>query len=461
MPDEPCNVLLVDDDRASREAMTEWLQREGFGVIPVPNGEEAIPCIHDGVAVIVTDLKMPRTDGLALLRKAKQEAPHAAVILVSGYGTVDTAVAALKDGAFDFLTKPVKPEELTHRIRQAIEQRSMAAEIARLHAELKRRNGFENIVGNTPGMRQVFERIRLVADARSTVLILGESGTGKELVARAIHQESNRWAKPFVPVNCAAIPETLIESELFGHEKGAFTGASERRSGLFQCADGGTLFIDEIGDLQLGLQSKLLRAIEFKKVMPVGSRKEADVDVRLIAATNKDLAELTQQGHFREDLYYRLKVVEMRLPPLRERREDIPLLVAHFVDQIAKENERPARSIAPDALAALKAYDWPGNVRELRNTLEGAIILSVRETIELADLPPYISQLPAPQLAVQPGITMAEIEKEAIRRTLEQTGGHRVKTAGILGLSVRTLHRKIKEYALERLYQQGRTRTKR
>jgi len=257
MPDEPCNVLLVDDDRAGREAMTEWLRREGFGVIAVANGEEAIQVIHEGVAVIVTDLKMPRTDGLALLRKAKQEAPHAAVILVSGYGTVDTAVAALKDGAFDFLTKPVKPEELSHRIRNALEQRSMAAEIARLHAELDRRNSFANIVGTSPGMRQVFERIRLVAEARSTVLIVGESGTGKELVARAIHQEGNRWTKPFVPVNCAAIPETLVESELFGHEKGAFTGASERRSGLFQCADGGTLFIDEIGDLQIGLQSEV------------------------------------------------------------------------------------------------------------------------------------------------------------------------------------------------------------
>lgn len=461
MPDESCNVLLVDDDRASREAMSEWLRREGFGVIAVSNGDEAIRLIHDGVAVIVTDLKMPRTDGLTLLHKAKQEAPHAAVILVSGYGTVDAAVAALKDGAFDFLTKPVKPEELTHRIRKAIEQRSMAAEIARLHAELNQRNGFANIVASSPLMRQVFERIRLVADARSTVLIVGESGTGKELVARAIHQESNRWAKPFVPVNCAAIPETLIESELFGHEKGAFTGASERRGGLFQCADGGTLFIDEIGDLQLGLQSKLLRAIEYKKVMPVGSRKEADVDVRLIAATNKDLAELTKQGQFREDLYYRLKVVEMRLPPLRERREDIPLLVAYFVEQITAENERPVRNISPDALSALKAYDWPGNVRELRNTLEAIIVLSVRETIELADLPSHISQLPAPQLAVQPGMTMAEIEKEAIRRTLEQTGGHRVKAAGILGLSVRTLHRKIKEYALECLHQHGRTRTRR
>lgn len=448
MPEDHWTVLLVDDDRASREGMTEWLRSEGFGVIPAASGEEAIRHLHDGVAVVVTDLKMPRTDGLALLRTAKEEVPHAAVILVSGHGTVDTAVAALKDGAFDFLTKPVKPEELTHRIRMALQQRSMAAEIARLHAELSQRNGFENIVGSSAAMREVFERIRLVADTRSTVLILGESGTGKEMVARAIHESSSRRRKPFVPVNCAAIPETLVESELFGHEKGAFTGATDRRGGLFQAAHAGTLFIDEIGELQLGLQSKLLRAIEYKKIMPVGSTRETEVDVRLVAATNKDLAELTKQGKFREDLYYRLKVVELRLPPLRERKEDIPLLVHHFIEQIAAEDHRQVRGIAPEALAALKAYDWPGNVRELRNTLEGVIVVSVRDTIELADLPAYISQLPTPQLATQPGMTLAQIEEEVIRRTLEQTGGRRAKTANILGLSVRTLHRKIKEYGL-------------
>jgi DNA-binding NtrC family response regulator len=330
----------------------------------------------------------------------------------------------------------------------ALERRRMAAEIAQLHAELSRRSRFENIVGSSAAMREVFERIRLVADTRTTVLILGESGTGKELVARAIHQNSSRRAKPFVPVNCAAVPETLIESELFGHEKGAFTGAFDRRGGLFQAACGGTLFIDEIAELQLGLQSKLLRAIEYKKIMPVGSTKEIEVDVRLVAASNKDLGELTKKGGFREDLYYRLKVVELRLPPLRQRKEDIPLLVHHFIQEIVAENHRPPLSITPEALAALTAYDWPGNVRELRNTLEGIIVLSVRDTIELADLPPYISRLPAPQLAIQPGMTMAEIEKEAIRRTLEQTGGHRAKTASILGLSVRTLHRKIKEYGL-------------
>ena len=247
---------------------------------------------------------------------------------------------------------------------------------------------------------------------------------------------SRLYCFPFIPVNCAAIPESLIESELFGHEKGAFTGASERRGGLFQAADGGTLFIDEIGELQLGLQSKLLRAIEYKKIMPVGSTKETEVEVRLIAATHKNLAELTQKGGFREDLYYRLKVVELRLPPLRERKGDIALLVHHFIEQIAAENQRLVRGITPDALAALETYDWPGNVRELRNTLEGIIVLSTRETVELSDLPPYINQLPAPQLAIQPGMTMAEIEKEAIRRTLEQTSGHRAKTANILGLSV-------------------------
>ena len=448
MPEEPCTVLLVDDDRASRDAMTEWLRSEGFGIISVANGEEAIQHLHDGVAVIVTDLKMPRTDGLALLRKAKQEVPHAAVILVSGYGTVDTAVAALKEGAFDFLTKPTKAEELTQRIRMALEQRSMAAEIARLHAELS----------HAQWLRE--HRRQQCRDARG---LRADSPGGRHAKygldpRRKRHGQGN--GGPSDPRKQHSPDKALRSGQLCGHprdahreraiwpRKGAFTGASDRRGGLFQAAHAGTLFIDEIGELQLGLQSKLLRAIEYKKIMPVGSTKETEVDVRLIAATNKDLGELTKEGGFREDLYYRLKVVELRLPPLRQRKEDIPLLVHHFVEQIAAEDQRPVQGITPEALAALKAYDWPGNVRELRNTLEGIIVLSVRDTIELADLPPYVSQLPSPQLAIQPGMTMAEIEKEAIRRTLEQTCGHRAKTANILGLSVRTLHRKIKEYRL-------------
>jgi DNA-binding NtrC family response regulator len=447
-PTEKWKILLVDDERHSREAMADWLDSEGFDCIAVSDGQAAIEHIHDGIAVIVTDLKMPRTDGLQLLRLAKQQAPHAAVILVSGYGTVETAVAALKEGAFDFLSKPINAEELTQRIRMALEKRSMATEIARLHAELSERRGFENIIGNSAAMRAVFEKVRLVADTRSTVLIVGESGTGKELIARAIHQNSSRRERPFVPVNCAAIPETLVESELFGHEKGAFTGATGRKRGLFQTAEGGTLFIDEIGELQVGLQAKLLRALENRKVMPIGSTQEIDVDVRLVAATNRDLHQQVQEKQFREDLYYRLKVVELQMPPLRERPDDIPLLIRHFIDQIAEENGRPVRDVTPEALEALGSYDWPGNVRELRNLLESVIVLSVKEEIELSDLPEQISKVRSARAVIQPGMTMAEIEKEAIRRTLEETGGRRAQTAEILGISVRTLHRKIKEYGL-------------
>lgn len=441
-------ILLVDDDRLSREAMADWLQSEGFEVLAVGDGQAAAQHIHDGVAVIVTDLKMPRTDGMQLLRLAREKAPHAAVILVTGYGTVETAVAALKQGAFDYLTKPVRPEDLANKVSQATAKWAMATEIAALHAQLQERYGFESILGKSPAMRAVFEKVRLVADTKSTVLITGESGTGKELVARALHQNGGRRNKPFVPVNVTAIPETLVESELFGHEKGAFTGAAERRAGLFQTAHGGTLFIDEIGEMSPGVQSKLLRAIENRRVMPVGSAKEIDVDVRLVAATNRNLYDEVKEGTFREDLYYRLKVVEIHLPPLRDRPEDIPLLARFFLDKIARENHRCVRDIAPEALDLLLAYSWPGNVRELRNTLEGTVVLSSRERIEVADLPEFLRQGASAQAVIRRGMTMAEIEKEAIRRALEQTGGCRTEAAAILDLSVRTLQRKIKEFNL-------------
>jgi DNA-binding NtrC family response regulator len=445
---EKWKVLLVDDDRLSREAMADWLQSEGFDVIAVADGQAAVRHVHDGVAVIVTDLKMPRTDGLQLLRLAKEQAPHAAVILVTGHGTVETAVVALKEGAFDYLTKPVRPDDLANKVRQAAAQRAMAAEIASLHARLQERYGFDNLVGKSPAMRAVFEKVRLVADTRSTVLITGESGTGKELVARAIHHNSGRRQKPFVAVNCAAIPETLIESELFGHEKGAFTGATERRAGLFQAAQGGTLFIDEVGEMRPGAQSKLLRALESRRVLPVGSNREVEVDARLVAATNRELHEEVKKGNFREDLYYRLKVVEIRLPPLRERPEDIPLLVRFFLDEIARETGRPVRDISPEALDLLVAYDWPGNVRELRNLLEGVVVLSTRERLETGDLPEHLRRGTEARAVIRAGMTLTEIEKEAIRRTLEQTDGRRTEAAKLLGLSVRTLQRKIKEYEL-------------
>jgi DNA-binding NtrC family response regulator len=448
MAETKWKVLLVDDERASREAMAAWLEIEGFDVITAPDGQTAREHIHDGVAVIITDLQMPKTDGMALLRLAHEHAPHAAVIMVTGHGTVETARAALKEGAFDYLTKPVKPKELAQCVREAVAESPMAAPIADLHRRVLKEHGFENIVGTSEAMRAVFEKVRLAADARSTVLVAGESGTGKELVVRALHYGSKRRGKPFIPVNCAAIPESLIESELFGHEKGAFTGASARRPGVFEAANEGTLFIDEIGEMNLGLQSKLLRAIETGRIMPVGSSREIEVDVRMVAATNRNLMEEVQAKKFREDLYYRLNVVTINLPPLRDRPEDIPLLVTYFLDLIARENQRSVRTISQEALDVLTTYNWPGNVRELRNTLEGIVILSPRERIDVADLPQHIRGASSAQLALRAGMKMADVEKEAIRMTLEQTQGRRSEAAKILGVNVRFLQRKIKEYEL-------------
>lgn len=441
-------ILLVDDDSASRATLSEWVERQGWEAIACSDGEQAVERIDEGVAVIVTDLKMPRTDGMQLLRYAKKNAPYAAVIMVSGQGTIDTAVQALKEGAFDFLPKPINLKELSHRIGMALEKRSMAAEIARLHAELKDRKSLDGMVGHSQAMREIFEKIKLVASTNSTVLVAGESGTGKELVARSIHQQSKRASAPFIPVNCAAIPDTLVESELFGYEKGAFTGATEKRKGLFQAAERGTLFIDEIGELQLGLQSKLLRAIENKKVLSVGGTSEKPVDVRIVAATNRDLHEQVRAKQFREDLYYRLQVVVLNLPPLRERRSDIPLLVRFFVDEISQEAERPVKEISAEALATLSQYDWPGNIRELRNTLEGIIVLCLKECIELEDLPDHIRHAGhrAARTTFESGMTLEEMEREAIRRTLQITNGQRAETAKRLGISARTLLRKIQRY---------------
>ncbi len=441
-------VLLVDDEEGSREAMAEWLTREGFDVIAAADGESATELMFEGVAAVVTDLQMPGVDGLELLRRAKEKAPHSVVILVTGHGTIDSAVAALKEGAFDYLTKPVDLRELSQCVRQALSENAASAGIADLHATLQMEQGYANIVGTSPAMQSVFEKIKLAADVKSTVLVVGESGTGKELVVRALHYGSSRCNMPFVPVNCSAIPENLIEAELFGHSKGAFTGATNRRAGLFEVAHGGTLFIDEIGEMNLGLQSKLLRAIETRRFMPIGSSEEVEVDVRLVFATNRDLREQVNQKHFREDLYYRLKVIEIHLPPLRERQEDIPLLVAAFLKQIAEENERPICEISPAALDVMLSYAWPGNVRELRNMLEGIVVFMRGNRIEISDVPEYIRGSTSAQTVVRSGMSMADIEKEAIRATLERTNGRRSEAGKILGLSVRTLQRKIREYDL-------------
>ncbi len=444
-------ALLVDDDASSRDSTTLFLEAKGFSVVKARNGTEALRHLAEGISVIITDLVMPQVNGMELLRVARRKTPHTPVIMMTGQGSESLAVEALKAGAFHYLTKPVNPDELLSLTRQAIEKYQMASEIAALRTHLDERYGFSNIIGKSDPMRRVFERIRMVADTRSTVLIEGESGTGKELVARALHFNSARRHKPFVAINCAAIPTSLIESELFGHEKGAFTGAVEPRKGKFQAADGGTLLIDEVGEVQLDLQSKLLRAIESRCVNPIGGNREVAVDVRIVTSTNRNLEELVKEGRFREDVFYRLNVVNIKLPPLRERREDIPLLVRAFIDEIAAENQRPAKDVTPEALALLRGHDWPGNVRQLRNMLESVIVVSSREVIDVADLPEVIRGArpvrPTPSV-VKPGMTMSEIEKEAILQALDLANGSRSEASKMLGISVRTLQRKLNTYGL-------------
>ena len=444
-------ILLVEDDRTSRRVTAQFLERKGFSVIKASNGAEGLRHLTEGVAAVVTDLVMPKVDGLELLRVAREEAPHTPVIMITGQGSEAVAVKALKAGAFHYLTKPVNPEELLNLLSQAAEKYQMATEIAALHRQLQEQYGFGNIIGRCDAMRKVFEQIKMVADAPSTVLIEGETGTGKELIARALHSSSERSGKPFVALNCAALPASLVESELFGHEKGAFTGAIGTRAGKFQAAEGGTLLIDEIAEMELDLQSKLLRALETRTINPIGGNREITVDVRIVASTHRDLEAWIAEEKFREDLYYRLNVVNIKVPPLRDRREDIPLLVRAFIDEIAATTRRSVREVSPDALARLEGYDWPGNVRQLRNMLESIIVMSSREVIDVADLPdrvrdgkPHVSITSV----VKPAMTMDEIQREAIRQALEHADGNRALAAKALNISERTLYRRIEEYGL-------------
>ncbi len=442
-------LLLVEDDPASRESLAEYLDLEGFEVVTADSVRQAIAELPDRIGLIVTDLVLPDGTGLDLLRHVQEHAPHIGVILITGHATVDTAVAALRQGALDYLTKPVNLDELVERVRRGLRERATALEVAALRDQVQQEARFGMLVGRSPAMQRVFEQIKLVAPTRATVLITGESGTGKELVARAIHANSRRAHRPFIPVNCPAIPESLLESELFGHERGAFTGAVAKKKGLFQAADGGTLFIDEVSELPEGAQAKLLRAVETRRIMPVGSTQEIEVDVRLVAATNRNLQERVKEGRFREDLYYRLRVAEIYLPPLRERIEDIPLLVDHFVREICEDTGRPPLTVTPEAMKVLMRYPWPGNVRELRNTLEGVIVFCKGDRIDVDDLPEHIRTTHAVGNDIfRPGMTMEELEREAIRRTLEFTKGKRTEAARLLGISLRTLQRKIKEYNL-------------
>ena len=442
-------ILIVDDEKNTREGLARAL-RDEYAVAEAENGLRALEWLETHHAdVVLSDLRMPGLDGMALLSRLLGRDPRPVLILLTAYGNIETAVEAMKRGAYDFLAKPVNLDRLELLLKRALTERQMGAENQRLKAQLDSKYGFENILGTSAAMQEVFDTIRQAAPTRATVLIQGESGTGKELVARALHQGSPRAQGPFIPVHCAALSPTLLESELFGHEKGAFTGAQERRRGRFEMADGGTLFLDEIGEIDPSLQVKILRVLEERKFERVGGTETLHVDVRLVAATNRDLKKMVEEGKFREDLFYRLFVVNLTLPPLREREGDIVLLAQHYLKALAAEHGKKASGITPDAMDLLSAYPWPGNVRELRNVIERMVVLGSGEKLTVRDLPPSFRLAAGrAESAARPGSALRDAERQLIEEALRKNKGSRTKAAQDLGISRRTLHRKINEFGL-------------
>ena len=458
---EKATILVFDDDADSLSSIAAALRRDGFDVHPFADPKEGLAHLaSEGGDVVVTDLKMPGITGMEVVRRVVRENPAVPVVVVTAFGTVESAVEAIRAGASDYLLKPVGIPQLRAAVFRAVKERGKNVdleekdrEIRRLQEERRQKVGIGAIIGESRNMEEVVQKIRIVAQTRMNVLIQGESGTGKELVARAIHDESPRREMPFLPLNCAAIPESLLESELFGHEKGAFTGAVAARQGMMEAASGGTLFLDEVGEMSLALQVKLLRAIEQKEVIRVGGTEVIRVDIRIIAATNQDLKAKVAEKGFREDLFYRLNVFHITVPPLRERREDIPRLAGHFLKEIARENNVPPKNLSAGARTALLTYRWPGNVRELRNAMETASLVARGDAIEWGDLTPEILgnilppssdgpiPLPSPR-------TLEEIERDAIVGALLQANGNKTKAAKTLGIGLRTLHRKIKEFGI-------------
>ena len=441
-------VLVADDESGVRESVGRVLRHEGFRVIPAEDGDAALAALREGgVDLLLADLRMPGLDGLELLRAAKLLTPEVEIVVLSGHGTVEEAVAAMKEGAYDFLTKPFERAQLVHTVRQALEHRTLLLKNRSLQRRLDELVGAGEIIGESAAIRQVLALVNRVAPTAATVLIQGESGTGKELVARALHDGSPRSGLPFIRVNCAALPETLLESELFGYERGAFTGAATRKQGRFELADGGTLLLDEAGDLSAATQAKLLRVLQEGEFERLGGTKTLKVDVRLVAATNQDLALLVTQRRFREDLYYRLNVIAIEIPPLRNRAEDIPLLAGHFLRVHAAKNHREIDGFTEAALGRLRAYPWPGNVRELEHAVERAVILTRGKLLDLADLPPAVSQVePAARVVPIPlGMPLSEVEQRLIEETLRLTKGNKELAAKFLGIASRTIYRKLKE----------------
>ena len=444
-------ILIVEDDRPQADAIAEALERVGHACVVVTEPRRALDILRaDNFDLIITDLMMHETSGMEILKEARRIDPASEVIVITGHGTIETAVQAIRDGASDFLTKPLNLGELRDRVAKALEHRRLVRRTAQLSEQLEERFGFEGIIGQSAAIRRVIATCRQIAPTDTTVLIEGESGTGKELVAKALHNNSPRKENNFVALNCAALSEGILESELFGHEKGAFTGAIASRKGRFEHADGGTLFLDEVGDMPMTTQIKLLRVIEQREIVRVGSNEPRRVDVRLISASNRHLDDLVKAGTFREDLYFRLKVVRIGLPPLRERREDILPLTDHYLRRLAAEHGKPIDGITPEAQRLLAAYAWPGNVRELINTLETMIVLAQKPVLDVSDIPPEIRPDSGAAAAgsLQPGIRLEEAERLLIEKTLEMSGGNRQQAAVTLGIGERTLYRKIKQYGL-------------
>ena len=444
-------ILVVDDEEQMRDLLAKVLERKGYQVSVCGDGAEALALLEREPAdLVVTDVRMPGLNGMEALRAIKELNPDIVVLIMTAFGSIDQAVQAVKEGAYDYINKPFKIDEILLTIDKALEERNLRHEVSTLRQELRTRYHFENLIGKSRAMQDVFGLIEQVAGSRSTVMVYGKSGTGKELVAKAVHYNSPRSAKAFVAVNCAAIPAELLESELFGHEKGAFTGAIATKVGKFELATGGTLFLDEIGHMRLDLQAKILRALQEREIERVGGTRVIKIDVRVLAATNRDLKKAIEEGTFREDLYYRLNVVPITLPDLKDRQEDIPLLANHFVQKFAPESNPAIREISKEAMAILMSHTWPGNVRELENVIERAVTLGHGPAIELKDLPPHLAGGTNPlERALAKEATLEDLEKDYIAMILRRTKGHQIRAASILGIDRRTLYRKIRRFSLK------------
>ncbi|HLL00094.1 MAG TPA: sigma-54 dependent transcriptional regulator [Myxococcaceae bacterium] len=448
-------ILVVDDEDNARRAIATILGEEGYEVAEASNGADALTRLAEfSPAVVLSDVRMPQMDGLTLLKKAREQGSDATFVMMTAFASVETAVEAMRSGADNYLVKPLDADAVLVVLGKALEKRSLRREAESLRDQVRQRTRFHNIIGDSPQLQGIYDVVRRAAATRATVLILGESGTGKELIAQALHQESPRKDKPFIRVHCAALSENLLESELFGHEKGSFTGALARKEGRFELADGGTLFLDEIGEISSSVQVKLLRVLQQREFERVGGTQTLKVDVRIVAATHRDLSAEVKAGRFREDLFYRLNVVSLTLPPLRDRKSDIPALVSHFLEKYGDSYGKEVKGLAPGTLQALLAHDWPGNIRELENAIERAVVLAQGAELTADDLPPVLRgprPLGAGSSNLIPGASMATIEREAILRTLEMVQGSTSRAAEILGISVRKIQYRLKEYSSGRL----------